>query len=394
MGPAGKDEPQRMERRAKRNVGRVEPNCFRFPLRLCGCRSEPCALPCTVAKRGTDQNPDGRFLSTRRENFDDGPAIDDLSAEEISPRTQLFEDKSKSILSHNDSPDVGFSVSINPYRGCEHGCIYCYARPTHEYLDLSAGEDFESKIFVKYKAPELLRAEISRKNYKVEPIAFSGVTDAWQPVERKLQITRKCLEVLHDFSHPVGFITKNHLIVRDIDLLAPMAERGLAGGMVTITTLDEDLRSRLEPRASSSQRRLEAIRKLREKGVPVGVMIAPVIPGLTDHEIPAMLQAAAEAGAQTAVYVLLRLPHGVKDLFQTWLSEHYPDRKEKVRSRIMDVRCGALNDSRFLIRGKGEGNFALHIQNFFRMAVKKAGIPQKPASLRTDLFTPVQGTLW
>lgn len=349
-----------------------------------------CYLTC-VARRGTNENPDGRFLSTRREKFQEDEAD---SSEEVSPRTQLFEDKAKSILSRNDSPDVGFSVSVNPYRGCEHGCIYCYARPTHEYLDISAGEDFESKIFVKYNAADLLRAEISRKNYRVEPIAFSGVTDAWQPAERKLQLTRKCIEVLHSFSHPLGFITKNHLITRDVDLLGPMAEQGLAAGMVTITTLDEHLRSKLEPRASSAQRRLEAIRRLRENGVPTGVMIAPVIPGLTDHEIPAILQAAADAGAQTAVYILLRLPYGLKDLFQAWLSEHYPDRKEKVLNRIMDVRGGSLNDSRFMIRGKGEGNFALHIQNVFRMAVKRAGIPQKSAALRTDLFTPVQGTLW
>lgn len=347
-----------------------------------------------VAKRGTDQNPDGRFLSARKEKFLEDLTAEESAAEEVSPRTQIFEDKARSILSRNDSPDVGFSVSINPYRGCEHGCIYCYARPTHEYLDLSAGEDFESKIFVKYGAAELLRAEISREKYQPEPIAFSGVTDAWQPVEKKLEITRQCLVVLHSFSHPVGFITKNHLITRDMDLLAPMAERGLAAGMVTITTLDEELRAKLEPRASTAARRLDAIRKLREHGIPVGVMIAPVIPGLTDHEIPAILQAAAEAGAQTAVYVMLRLPHGVKDLFQTWLSAHFPDRKEKVLSRIMDVRDGALNDSRFMIRGRGEGKYAAHIQNLFRVAVKKAGIPQNPAQLRTDLFTPVQGRLW
>lgn len=344
-----------------------------------------------MARRGTHENPDGRFLSTRREKFQEDESD---SSEEISPRTQLFEDKAKSILSRNDSPDVGFSVSVNPYRGCEHGCIYCYARPTHEYLDLSAGEDFESKIFVKYKAADLLRTEISHKNYKVEPIAFSGVTDAWQPVEKKLELTRSCLKVLHDFSHPAGFITKNHLIVRDLDLLGPMAERELAAGMVTITTLDETVRSRLEPRASTAARRLDAIRSLSKAGVPVGVMIAPVIPGLTDHEVPAILDAAARAGAQSAVYIMLRLPHGVKDLFQTWLEVHFPDRKDKVIARIKDIRGGALNDSRFNVRGRGEGSFALHVQNLFRVAVKKAGIPQKPALLRTDLFTPVQRTLW
>jgi DNA repair photolyase len=365
-----------------------------FNPRICAVRRDPSILPYIVAKRGTDQNPDGRFLSVRREKFADDAHLQIPEDEVISPRTQLLEDKAKSILSRNDSPDVGFSVSVNPYRGCEHGCIYCYARPTHEYLDLSAGEDFESKIFVKYNAAELLRKEISHKKYKVEPIAFSGVTDAWQPVEKKLEITRQCLRVLHDFSHPAGFITKNHLITRDIDLLAPMAERGLAAGMITITTLDEELRAKLEPRASTAQRRLDAIRKLRAHGVPVGVMIAPVIPGLTDHEIPAILNAAADAGAQTAVYIMLRLPHGVKDLFQAWLNTHFPDGKEKVLSRIMDVRGGALNDSRFMIRGRGEGNYAKHVQNLFRVAVKKSEIPQKAAALRTDLFTPVQGTLW
>jgi len=338
-----------------------------------------------VGFRGTKLNPDSRFLSVTRE-IEPG--------EEISPATQLFEDHSKTILSTNDSPDIGFSVGLNPYRGCEHGCVYCYARPTHEFLDLSAGTDFESKIFVKYNAAKLLRTEFCHPGYDPKTITMSGVTDPYQPIERNLKITRQCLSVFREFNHPVAIITKNFLVTRDVDLLGSLAAQNLAAACITITTLDEDLRSKLEPRTSTAGRRLDAVRILHENGIPVHVMIAPVIPGLTDHEIPSILDAAALAGARSATYILLRLPYVTKDLFQNWLAENFPDRKEKILSRIKDVRGGALNDPRFHSRGRGEGKYAAHISNLFRVSARKIGISQPLPDLRTDLFTRAQPTLF
>ncbi len=338
-----------------------------------------------MSRRGSESNPDSRFSSISR-MLEPG--------EELDPATEIYPDKSKTILSRNESPDVPFSQSINPYRGCEHGCIYCYARPTHEYLDLSPGKDFESKIFVKYEAAQLLRKEITKSAYTCDVIAMAGVTDAYQPVERKLQISRQCLTVLRDFKNPVWIVTKNHLVTRDADLLAEMASQGLASVVISVTTLSEELRGKMEPRTSSVTRRLDAIRRLAEAGVPVGVLVAPVIPGLTDHEIPAILTAAKECGAAFASYVMLRLPHAVKDLFQEWLEAHFPDRKNKIIDRILSMRGGRLYDSRFETRGRGEGNFAEQIEGLFRLSARRAGLGDRGPALRTDLFEHEQGTLF
>ncbi|MCE9597984.1 MAG: PA0069 family radical SAM protein [Spirochaetia bacterium] len=342
-------------------------------------------LESAIVKRGSQSNPDARFLSVQRESE---------PGESISPLTEIIKDSSKSILSRNDSPDVGFSVSLNPYRGCEHGCIYCYARPTHEYLDLSAGQDFESKIFAKYDAASLLRNELSHKRFKPEPIALSGVTDPYQPVERKLMITRDCIDVLRDFRNPTIIITKNHLVTRDIDYFREMAESNLIRVILSITTLDENIRARMEPRTSTIVKRLHALEMLRANGIQTGILMAPVIPGLTDHEIPSILRTASDAGAEFAHYVLLRLPHGVKDLFQEWLSLHFPDRKAKILGHLREAYGEKLYDSQYGVRGKGEGSFADHVRKLFRISKRKYGLDRPLSPLRSDLFTPVQGELF
>ena len=260
------------------------------------------------------------------------------------PRTEFLPDQSRSIITENDSPDVGFVASLNPYRGCEHGCIYCYARPTHEFLGYSAGLDFETKILVKHDAPELLRKELSSPRYQPRALGLSGVTDPYQPIERKLELTRRCLAVLADFRQAVTIITKNRLVTRDIDLLEELARHDAAGVFVSITSMDPELIGRLEPRTTRPSGRLEAIAALADAGIPVGVMVAPVIPGLTEHEMPAILKAAAQAGARSAGYVLVRLPMAVAGLFQDWLETHFPDRKDKILGRIRAARDGRLND--------------------------------------------------
>ena len=268
-----------------------------------------------------------------------------------------------------------FESSVNPYRGCEHGCIYCYARPTHEFLGFSAGLDFESRIMVKEDAPELLAKELSSPRWKPQTLVMSGVTDPYQPVERRLQITRRCLEVLARFRNPVAIITKNQLVTRDLDLLGELAEHQAAAVNISVTSLDPKLQRVLEPRTSTPRARLEAIAQLRKAGVPVGVMVAPIIPGLTDHEAPAILQACAEAGAQFAGYIVVRLPYAVAPLFERWLEEHFPDRKEKVLGRIRHLRGGErLNDPRFKSRMRGEGIFAEQIRALFEAGCKRAGI--------------------
>ena len=281
---------------------------------------------------------------------------------------------------------MGFEASVNPYRGCEHGCIYCYARPTHEYLGFSAGLDFESRILVKEKAPELLRTELASPRWKPQVIAMCGVTDPYQPVERRLELTRGCLEVLAAFRNPVAIVTKNHLVTRDLDLLGELAAHDAALVFVSVTTLDRDLCGRMEPRASQPGLRLDAIRALSRVGIPVGVLVAPVIPALNDHEVPAILDAAAEAGAKCAGYTMLRLPFGVKDLFEGWLEEHFPERKEKVLHRIRDVRGGRLNETGFGARMKGQGIFAEQLKGLFRAACRKAGLPHRTWSLSTASF--------
>jgi DNA repair photolyase len=333
------------------------------------------------AHRGAAENPPNRFEKVHLERDEEwNPEEDPL------PRTQFLKDSSKTIIAYNDSPDIGFEASINPYRGCEHGCIYCYARPFHEYLGFSSGIDFETKIMVKENAPQLLREELSSPKWKPQVIAISGVTDCYQPIERKLKITRGCLEVLAEFRNPVGIITKNFLVTRDIDLLAELARHNAVQVHISLTTLDTELRKIMEPRTSPPAARLEAIRRLSEAGVRVGILMAPVIPGLTDHEIPAVLDAAAKAGAKTAGHVTLRLPHAVAPLFEKWLETHFPDRKEKVLNRLRTMRGGKLYDSKWGQRMRGDGIFADQIDQLFDVARRKVGIAERGWELSTAAF--------
>ncbi|HEY9744991.1 MAG TPA: PA0069 family radical SAM protein [Oculatellaceae cyanobacterium] len=339
---------------------------------------------CTVARhsgRGALGNPVNRFEAVE--------VIPDPEFYEEDPRplkTRFFRDDTRSILSRNDSPDVGFNVTVNPYRGCEHGCIYCYARPTHEYLGMSCGLDFESRIFVKMDAPKLLREALSKQSWEPQPIGFSGVTDCYQPAERAFKLTRQCLEVLAEFGNPVGLITKNYLITRDIDVLSDLAKKQAAHVSISLTTLDETLAGKMEPRTSRPAQRLKAIRKLAEAGIPVAVMMAPIIPGLTDSEIDAVLKQAADAGAWTAGFTLLRLPYGVQDLFQGWVREHYPLRANKILNRVSDVRGGRLNDARFVHRMRGEGAYADYIQSMFQMSCRRYGLTRAWPELSVEHF--------
>lgn len=334
--------------------------------------------------RGAACNPANRFEG--RTETVDGDWFDLEGQDQARVPTQFLDDASKSILSRNSSPDVGFDVSINPYRGCEHGCAYCYARPTHEYLSYSAGIDFESKILVKRHAPALLREELLAKSWKPQVIAMSGVTDCYQPVERELRITRGCLEVLEEFRNPVTIITKNRLVTRDLDILSRMAAYGGVKVMISVTTLRLELNRILEPRTSAPAQRMDTIRQLREAGVPVGVLMAPVIPGLTDPEIPSLVQAVADAGAQSAGYVMLRLPHAVAPLFEQWLEIHFPERKDKVLNRLKSMRGGKVYDAAFGKRMRGDGFFANEVENLFMLARKKAGIPASGPELNVHAF--------
>jgi DNA repair photolyase len=330
--------------------------------------------------RGSAANPKNRFESVER-------VPEPLDSDEVpSPQTRFFSDTSRSIIAYNDSPDVGFDASVNPYRGCEHGCIYCYARPTHEYLGFSSGLDFETKIMVKEDAPELLRRELSRRTWKPQVLAMSGVTDCYQPVEKERRLTRGCLEVLLEFRNPVVIITKNYLVTRDIDILRELARFQCVSVTISLTTLDPKLSAAMEPRASRPARRLAAITRLAEAGIPVGYLQAPMIPGLSDSEAPAIAQAAARAGASFAGYVALRLPFAIKSLFEQWLETHYPQRKEKVLSRIRAIRGGKLNDPNFSTRMRGEGVFAEQMEELFQLACKRAGIQQRRAELSTEHF--------
>lgn len=332
--------------------------------------------------RGASINPANRFEQMHIEE-DGGDEIE----EDSRPRkTIYYRDSSQSIIARNNSPDVGFETSVNPYRGCEHGCVYCYARPTHEYLGFSAGTDFESRIMVKKDAPALLERELSSRKWRAQVIAISGVTDPYQPIERELQITRGCLEVLVRYRNPVGIITKNRLVTRDADVLGELAESNCVAVNISVTSLDENLQRVLEPRTSPPQARLDAIKKLRDAGIPVGAMVAPIIPGLTDHEMPAILRACSEAGAQFAGYTIVRLPFAVAPLFERWLDEHFPERKAKVLSRIRSIRGGEkLSDPRWGTRIKGEGIFAEQIGALFQMSCRKFGIGPRP-ELSTSAF--------
>jgi len=340
--------------------------------------------------RGASWNPQNRFekLAYVRD--------DDAELDENAPRTLYLRDPSRTVIAHNDSPDVGFSSSINPYRGCEHGCIYCYARPTHEYLGFSAGLDFETKIVVKEDAPELLREELMSPKWQPEVIAISGVTDPYQPIERKLEITRRCLQVLAEFRNPTATITKNHLVTRDIDVFSELARYKAISVAVSVTTLDADLARIMEPRTATPELRLDAIRQLSAAGIPTAVMVAPVIPAITDSEMPAIMAAAREAGATSAGFVVLRLPWAVTPLFERWLEEHFPDRKDKVLNRIRDLRGGKLYDAQWKVRGRGEGIFAEQIASIFNVTARKLHFNERSYDLTAEHFrrpTPQQ-SLW
>lgn len=341
--------------------------------------------------RGAQFNPPNRFERLHFEPDPDSPPED-----RPDPKTQFYHDATESLLTKNDSPDVSFTYGLNCYRGCEHGCSYCFARPYHEYLGWSSGLDFETRILVKLRAPELLRAELSAKRWQAQPIAMSGATDCYQPADRRFRLTRQCLEVCAELRHPVCLITKNALVTRDLDLLGELARYNCVGVHLSITTLDADLGGRMEPRASRPQARLRAVRELSAAGIPVGVMVAPVIPGLTDHELPAILEAAAEAGAQRAGYILLRLPHAVKDVFTRWLDDHVPTKRERILDRLRTLGGGKLYDGAWHKRGTGEGIFAEQLRQMFDVAVRRSGLTTDGFQLSTEHFRKPgeQLTLW
>jgi DNA repair photolyase len=339
--------------------------------------------------RAATFNPRVRFESAELDPFDDGwGSLAQARADDPAPRTEVTPDASRSVIVRITSPDLPFDRSINPYRGCEHGCVYCYARPTHAYLGLSPGLDFETKLLAKFDAARLLEQELARPGYACQPIALGTNTDPYQPVERRLRITRGVLEVLARCRHPLTIVTKSAAVVRDLDLLAPMARQDLARVAISVTTLDGELARRLEPRAAAPHRRLEAIRQLSLAGVPTAVMVAPIIPALTDNEIERILEAAAAAGASSAGYVLLRLPHEVKELFSGWLAAHAPERADHVLSLVRQCRGGKLYDAAFGRRMRGEGPYAQVIERRIATAKRRFGLTGTSRLLRTDLFVP------
>lgn len=331
--------------------------------------------------RGTNQNPSNRF-----DKIDYMKDTEELGDEPRRTQSLYFKDYSKSILSFNDSPDIFARVSLNPYKGCEHGCIYCYARPSHEYLSLSAGIDFESKIFIKHEAPSLLHKTLASKKWEPKIIMFSGNTDCYQPIDKKLKLTRSCLEIMHRFNNPVNLVTKNKLVTRDIDILKKMAEINTAAVFISITTLDNRLASIMEPQTSKPHLKLKAIKELSNAGIPTGVMIAPVIPGLTDSEIPEIIKQASDAGAKYANFVMLRLPHGIKDLFINWLEEYFPERKQKVLNRLISLFGQKMYNPSFHIRGRGKGPFAEQVKDIFKIACRSGGINREELQLTTKHF--------
>ena len=337
--------------------------------------------------RGALTNPANRFERISLEQDTDWDP-----AQDPAPTTNFLRDASQSIITYNDSPDIAFSASINPYRGCEHGCSYCYARISHEFLGFSAGLDFETKIMVKEDAPRLLRKELASKKWKPQLLAMSGVTDCYQPVERRLQLTRKCLAVLAEFRNPVCIITKNHLVSRDIDLLGELAKHNAVEVHISINSLDSNLARRLEPRASSPRHRLAAVEALAKAGIPVGVLVAPIIPGLNDHEIPAVLAEAGKAGARWAGMEIVRLPLTVAPIFQDWLERNEPGKKAKVLDRIRAIRGGKLNDPRFGERMRGQGIFAEQIMQMFHVACRKAGLSEEGPELSVAAFRRPSGS--
>ncbi len=336
-------------------------------------------LAASIRGRGAGSNPAGRFEKLEVE-------LDEHTRAELRPDTILLRDATKTVLTRNSSPDVRANVTFNPYRGCEHGCSYCFARPTHEFLGLSAGLDFETRILVKHDAATLLQQALASPRWKPEPVLMSGVTDAYQPVERRLKITRSALQVFADFRNPVAIITKNHLVTRDLDLLVELAAHQACVVILSITSLDRGLQRELEPRASTPERRLEAVQVLAKAGVPVGVNLAPVIPGLTDTEMASILEAAAAAGASFAHYQTLRLPFGVKQLFEEWLRERFPDRADRVLNRVRSLHDGRLYDGRFGVRSRGQGPYAEQISQLFRVARARAGLGGQAPELSTSSF--------
>jgi len=337
--------------------------------------------------RGALSNIAGRFESTTLERADDGWYQEGM---EQAPGETVLPDKAKSIISSNESPDVGFDLSINPYRGCSHGCVYCFARPTHSYMGLSPGLDFETKLFYKENAAQLLEAELAKRSYVCKTIALGINTDGYQPLEKRLLVTRSVLEVLTRCRHPVTIVTKSALVLRDLDLLVDLARDRLVSVSVSITSLEDEIKRTLEPRAASPQARLRVVRQLAEAGVPVGVLVAPVIPAVTDHQLEDILAAAKEAGARSAGYVLLRLPHEVKHLFREWLAEHYPDRAKHVMSLINQSRGGKDYDAEFGVRMTGTGAYAGLLRTRFELARRKLGLDDAEArhELTTSLFRP------
>lgn len=345
--------------------------------------------------RGSRANPTGRFerhsVEPDLEAQVEAARADATRDEPARRRTQYLPDPARTALSKNQSPDIPFDASLNPYRGCEHGCAYCYARPTHEYLGFSAGLDFETRILVKHRAPELLRRELASPRWVPQVVALSGVTDAYQPIERKLELTRRCIEVFAEFRNPITIVTKNALVTRDIDLLSALADVDAVSVALSIGTLDSALQRTLEPRASAIGERLRAIEALARAGIPTSAMLGPVIPGLTDHELPAILEAAKNAGATHASYIVLRLPYGLKALFDDWLRTHQPLRREKVLHRLESLRGGRLNDPRFGHRMRGEGRFAEQIDATFRIWTRRLGLDGPRPSLSTAAFRPPGG---
>jgi len=334
-----------------------------------------------LPKRGTAANPENRFERIR---VDADEAADDDDS--IAPATEFYNDASRSILAANDSPDIPFRFSLNPYRGCEHGCIYCYARPSHEYLGFSAGLDFERKILVKRDAAQLLRRALLAPRWQPQVVALSGNTDCYQPIERRLGITRRCLEVFAEFRNPVGIITKNATIIRDIDILRRLSADGCVHVHISITSLDPEVARRMEPRASRPSRRLDAIGELTRAGVPVAVSVAPIIPGLNDEEIPAILGAAANAGASAAHWTLLRLPQPVDALFEDWVAQQFPHRRERITNRIRECRDGELTDGRFGRRMRGQGVYAQQISQLFRASARRLGLAEFLPTLNPAAF--------
>ena len=336
--------------------------------------------------RGAVSNASGRYEALTREGFDDGWEPDDADAPKLA--TTLTAERIRTVISHNDSPDIGFDQSINTFRGCEHGCVYCYARPAHAYMGLSPGVDFESKLFFKPEAADVLRRELAKPGYRCRPIHVGGNTDVYQPAERQLQVTRGVLEVLRDHDHPFSIITKSALIARDADILGFQGARGLAKAFVSVTTLDRRLARTLEPRAATPGKRLEAILRLVDAGCPVGVGFSPVIPGLNDHEMEDVLGAAREAGATEAMFIMVRLPREIAGLFKEWLEANVPDRAARVMSLIRQMRGGRENDSAFGGRMTGSGPIAEIHRRRFSVACQRLGLNETHARLRSDLFRP------